>query len=183
MLSDLSGMPPSGRRGRRCSRGRRLERRYIETDDVASSAIVALQDYWQRLHRDRRLPAKRDIDPAEIKPLLPYLVIAEIHWEPLRVRYRLVGTEAARFAGADYTGQWLHETGWGEAIAEIETNFRRVAESGRPLFGADRILWVDDKWKHYEWAMLPLSDDGTRVTHCLIIEDFRHFERPSGRVL
>jgi len=159
-----------------------LERRYLAIGDVASSAILTLHAYWQGLRGGRPCPAKRDIDPAAMRALLPYLVIAEIHREPFRVRYRLVGTEAARFAGEDYTGRWLDETGWGEAIAEIVGNFRRVAESGQPLFGIDRILWVDEKWKHYEWAILPLSDDGTTVTHCLVIEDFRHFERPSGSI-
>lgn len=160
-----------------------MERRILDIGDVESSAIVELVAYWHGLHRGRAFPAKRDIDPAEIRLLLPYLVIAEIHQAPFRVRYRLVGTEAARFAGEDYTGRWLHETGWGEAVAEIERNFRRVAEAGRPLFGVDQILWVDDNWKHFEWGILPLSDDGTRVTHCLVIEDFRHFERPDASIL
>lgn len=154
-----------------------MERRLLDITEVASSAILQLHVYWLRLHGDRRLPAKRDIDPAAIKNLLPYLIIAEIHRDPFRVRYRLVGTEAAVFAGADYTGRWLHETGWGDAIEAIAANFQRVADSARPLFGIDRLLWVDDKWKNYEWAMLPLSDSGADVTHCLVIEDFRHLER------
>ncbi len=154
--------------------------RYDETGEMASSAIQALVDYWRGLHRGRRFPAKRDIDPAEIKPLLPFIVVAEFHRAPFRVRYRLVGTEAARFAGEDYTGRWLDQTGWGDALVDIEANFRRVAETGQALFGADRMLWVDDKWKHFEWGILPLSDDGDTVTHCLVIEDFRHLERPGG---
>lgn len=158
-------------------------KQHRDAGDLESSAILELYAYWQGLHRGRPWPAKLDIDPAEIKLLLPYLVIAEIHGQPFRVRYRLVGTEAARFAGEDYTGRWLHETGWGAALDEIEGNFRRVAESGEPLFGADQMLWVDDKWKHFEWGMLPLSDDGSMVTHCLVIEDFRHFERPDGGIL
>jgi len=150
--------------------------RLLQIDDVTSTAIRALYDYWQGLHRNGPLPAKRDIDPAAIKPLLPYVIIVEIHRDPFRVRYRLVGTEAVRFAGWDYTGVWLHEADWGEVTEVMISNYQRVAETGKPMFGADDVL-INDKWKEYEWAILPLSDDGSTVTHCLVMEDSRHFER------
>lgn len=150
--------------------------RLLQIDDVTSTAVRALYDYWRGLHGDRPFPAKRDIDPAAIKTLLPYVIIVEIHRNPFRVRYRLVGTEAVIFAGKDYTGVWLHEAKWGEMTEIIGSYYRRVAETGRPLFGADEVL-INDKWKEYEWAILPLSDDGITVTHCLVMEDSRHFER------
>lgn len=94
--------------------------RFLGLDEVRSETIRMVQGYWNRVRGSRRFPAKSDIDPAEIKSALPYILISEVQQNPLRVRYRLVGTESAHFAGEDFTGKWLHETDWGEDVRTIE---------------------------------------------------------------
>jgi hypothetical protein len=142
------------------------------TGVVKSDRINLLLAYWERRCEGRTMPAKRDIDPADLKPLLPYLMVAEIHQGPLRVRYRLVGTEAVRLAQEDYTGRWLDESAW--MAPEVESYIRQYAAlvaTRRPLLGTGHLVSEDGKERIFEWGKFPLSEDGERVTHCIGIED------------
>lgn len=149
--------------------------RNIETrPTVASGRIRELANYWEAKRAGRVMPAKREIDPAEIKGLLPYLMIAELHrGETLRVRYRLVGTEAARYAEEDYTGTWLDESGWHQwEVRAYLDQYCRIAAERRPLMGTGYAVWQDHKTKAFEWAKFPLSDGASdEVAFVLGIED------------
>lgn len=56
-------------------RGRLVYRFDIPLSEVASQAIRDFDAYWRGKMTDGRLPARADIDPAEIKPLLPGIVL------------------------------------------------------------------------------------------------------------
>ena len=51
--------------------------------------LSALLDYWRSKCRARAMPARADIDPAEIPRLLPYLMLLDM--PKGRLRYRLAG--------------------------------------------------------------------------------------------
>lgn len=147
-------------------------------DQVESETIRMVHDYWDRLRGERRFPAKREIDPGALKPVLPYLMISEVYRDPLRVRYRLVGTEAVHFAGEDFTGKWLHETEWGEYAESIEEKYRRLFDTGAPVFGVDYFVQRSDgKRKPYEWAIFPLASDAGWIDFCLLVEDYQPLNR------
>ena len=110
---------------------------FLDFADVDSETIRLVHRYWSGLRGTRRYPAKRDIDPAGLKPMLPYIMIAEVHRDPLRVRYRLVGTEVVHFMGEDFTGKWLHETAWGDYVGSVEEKYALVFKIGGPVFGID----------------------------------------------
>jgi hypothetical protein len=59
--------------------------------------------------RQRSAAVARFHRPGRITRLLPYLVIAEIAPEPLRIRHRLVGTRVVEANGSDYTNRYLDE--------------------------------------------------------------------------
>jgi len=64
---------------------------------VTSSAIRGFDTYWRDKAGGKRLPARADIDPVEIKPLLPDIVLLNVEWEPFRCSVRLRGTRAEQF--------------------------------------------------------------------------------------
>src|SRR5215468_7759400 len=75
-------------------------RRSIPAKDILGSRRVAqLYEYWCGKRGARLMPARSDIDPGEIKPLLPYLLISELSDEPVRVRYRLAGARVVEAFG------------------------------------------------------------------------------------
>jgi hypothetical protein len=152
---------------------------FLERDQLQSADIARLYDRWDGWRRGRAFPSKSDIDPAAIVSCLPFLSIAEIHQEPLRIRYRLVGTEIVRLRGVDFTWKWMHELGWNqETVAEFLTQYDTMLRKRQPVFGVDDILWIDGRPRLYEWALLPLSDNGTIISHCMTLEDLRASGRP-----
>ena len=62
---------------------------------------IDLYRYWLAKRADRRMPARRDLDPCDIPKLLPYVMIVEKADD--RFRWRLVGSAVAREAGRDLT--------------------------------------------------------------------------------
>ena len=147
---------------------------------IRSARVRELYDYWAGKRRGRPMPSRDDIDPAEIKTLLPYLMITEVHYNPLRVRYRLLGTRIVEAAKTDLTGQWLHEADLsGNNSIWIEV-YRRVTETMAPVFGRTRATVGPGDIQMFDWVVLPLSDDGATVNHTLKLEDWEML-RPLSR--
>jgi hypothetical protein len=140
---------------------------------VTSAKVRQLHAHWEQVRGARAMPGRADIDPSAIKPLLPNMVIADISHDPLRVRYRLVGTAVAERARFDFTGTWLHEVDFREPKDWIALYEIFVREK-RPLFDRSEIPYEDPVRppQPYEFCMLPLSADGATVTHMLSLEDY-----------
>jgi hypothetical protein len=136
--------------------------------EAQAERIRDLHRYWLSKCRDGRLPTRAAIDPAEIRALLPHIILAEIE-TPFAIRYRLVGTAVAKVHGDDFTGR-LHGTVTGFAGAGLDESFRRAVERAAPVFGHSGLDAGDGTWIGFDYAILPLSEDGDRVDKCLAIE-------------
>ena len=60
---------------------------------------------------DRPTVSRAEIDPGEIKSLLPHVGLVDIERAPLRFRYRLAGTEIVKGYGLEVTGRYLDQIG------------------------------------------------------------------------
>lgn len=138
-----------------------------------SQMIAKVRAYWQERNADNRLPRRAHIDPLDLRDVLPYLSIMEVG-DPFRLKFRLVGTELARFYGLDVTGKWIDEIPqWApEDIVDTVRVFRRVVERGVPAFGLSTCLWQENPDHMFEFACFPLSDDGVSITHIFSIDDY-----------
>jgi hypothetical protein len=155
----------------------------LRREEARSAALQQFYAYWEGKRAGRTLPLKAAIDPAEIKDILPYVIIAEVRDQPLRVRYRLVGTEIVKLRGREFTGKWLDEVQWNPVFLDrLLQEYRVLIDERRPLLGADDLYSADGPRVAYEWGMFPLSEDGERVSHCLAIEDHRGLERTALRL-
>jgi hypothetical protein len=140
--------------------------------DLNSPAANLLAEYWERKRGVRRMPARADIDPVELKPILPIVILAQIEPQPFRVFYRLVGTRAVENGRFDYTGHYLdrlnfsseHGTDWPEI-------YRLIYRERRPVHGFGAVKLKDGSVHNYASAIFPLSSDGETVDHCIAIED------------
>ena len=156
---------------------------FVDRTEVTSRLIAELEAYWEGLRGARPMPRRDEVDPVDLARWLPYISIMELHYDPFRVRYRVVGTEVARITGEDFSNRWLDETGW--APDGIELNrllYLRVAETRQPLHGLSTISFAGRQDWVFEWALLPLSNDGSRVTHCLSLDDMTSIS-PRSRIL
>ena len=154
---------------------------YGSVEQLRSPTVLALHAYWRSKQRGRPMPAPSDIDPAEIRPLLPSLIIAEYVGTPARVRYRLVGTQQVYYNGLDFTGLYLDEIDWG-----LENDFVRLVHdtllrTAAPVLGRYQWGFRDSVLGFAEFGAFPLSDEGTTVSRCVGIDDFVPFETPLGK--
>jgi hypothetical protein len=144
--------------------------RLIDPGEITSGMIQGMANYLTRKRADRPMASRADIDPTEIREFLPYVVLVDIHTDPLRVYYRLVGTRIAEFYG-EFTGTWMHDRPISEAYRQIAENiYRRLIETRMPVYGVTEMRTRSDAMVSYEWGYFPLSNDGTNVTDGLEIE-------------
>jgi GNAT superfamily N-acetyltransferase len=141
--------------------------------DLTSPKIAALARYWEEKRGARPMPPWSDIDPAEIKPLLPHLLVSRYEHNPFRVRYTLVGTWLARYAGGDFTDRYLDELDFSNEDTDWPEHHRRFIAEARPCFGICRFVTASGVERDYESAMFPIAGpDGRTVERALGIEDF-----------
>lgn len=117
------------------------------------------------------MPRRADIDPCELKPVLPNMALVDIKHDPFRVLYRLVGTTIVRFAKFDATG--LHRDEFVTANDEdFLAIFAAAIDTRRPLFGHDLLHLGTGSKRPFEFAVFPLSSDGTTVDKCIDMDDY-----------
>src|ERR1051325_7524125 len=75
---------------------------------ISDPRLQEALDYWHGKLSGRAMPARADLDPAEIPRLLPHVMLVEV-LGPGRYRYRLIGTENAQAHGMNATGRLLDE--------------------------------------------------------------------------
>ena len=146
--------------------------RYRGIEEVPSTRARRMHQYWLDKKGARAMPARSDIDPSEIKDLLPNVILTRLEYEPFRVLYKLIGTRAVENAGIDYSGRYLDQI---DFVSEFGTDwpaiYRGIADDKAPVYGLCQIRFTDGVIKPYVCAMFPLSNDGENVDQVLAIED------------
>lgn len=125
--------------------------------------LQKLLAYWRAKKGDRLAPTRADIDPAEIKLLLPYVGMVDVERSPLRFRYRLAGSDITRGYGQEITGRYLDQMDLNDHQHQITGEYTRTAESGEPICSTWEYKRKDGRHVRYERLVLPLSNDGKRI--------------------
>ena len=76
--------------------------------EISSRKVQTLLQWWLAQRGDS-IPDRSQLDPFDMKSLLPNLFLLDVEQDPFRVRYRLVGTRAREATGFDITGRYLDE--------------------------------------------------------------------------
>jgi hypothetical protein len=122
-------------------------------------------EYWLSVAPPGRLPGRQHIRPEDLVTLLSRLWMVDVSRDPLRFRYRLVGTELVRAVHRELTGGWLDEV-QPEVVANpmAYDRYRFVAEVGRPTWRHGPIYWRrDEAQRSIENCLVPLAADGMMV--------------------
>ena len=136
-------------------------------------------DYWRRKAAGRPMPARGDIDPAEIPRILPDLMLVEVLPKG-RYRYRLIGTNNVVEHGVNATGRYLDEVLPGpEYKAHVLALYEECVRQRRVLYS--ECLFLSPRRRnperHTKVLFLPLSEDGATVNMVLVAQVFRHLEQ------
>ena len=146
------------------------------SSDGSKGSIEALHRYWNS-RAGGLAPQRNDIDPADIKQLLPFLYIVRYEREPFRVRYILTGTEADRWNGFNLTGRYVDEflgTDVNGANRILLDAYTAAFDTAAPAFGT--YSWPTRAGYRLDvrFGMFPLRV-GEHVQQCLAIEDYSGF--------
>jgi hypothetical protein len=144
--------------------------------DGSKGSIEALHRYWSS-RAGGLAPQRDDIDPTDIKPLLPFLYIVAYERDPFRVRYILTGTEADRWNGINLTGRYVDEF----LGADVNGANRILLDAYRKAFDTAAPVFCTYSWPtragytlDVRVGMFPLRV-GEQIRQCLAIEDYSGF--------
>jgi len=119
-------------------------------------------EHWAKLRGGRPFPARSQLDPLDIRYALGNVVLVDLHGEPPRFRFRLIGSNITHRDRVDLTGRWIDELPGAEYRATILGRVQAVAADPRPLLVHNRAL-LDGRWRDYEALWLPFAEDGVKV--------------------
>jgi hypothetical protein len=126
--------------------------------------LKSLYDYWVSIHPSVGLPGRQHVDPCRLPRLLPRVFMVDVSRNPLRFKYRLVGTEYAYLMGRDFTGRYLDEV-HPDFHGLILRQYAEAAERRRPAYrkGPIRYASPDREYLGMERVILPLARNGFDV--------------------
>jgi hypothetical protein len=154
-------------------RGPLVYRFDIPLSEVESGPIKGFDTYWRNKMKNGRLPARADIDPSEMKPLLPDIVLLDVEWDPFRVKVRLRGTRAEQFRPKGATNYLDEGTTFDPGRREdYMAEMQFVADNRRAAFARDWITTKFGRVRDIFAGIWPLAADGVKVDMLVVIEDF-----------
>lgn len=137
--------------------------------------LKRLLQYWSERRAAQRFPRRQDIDPVDFSYMLSRIALAEVHEAAVlpaapddpgtkrRYRFRVVGSWWRDITGLEMTGRWVEDLP-DQRMIDITVNFyEKMIAQRQPLF-ASRDAWIDEKRLNYQIMVLPLSEDGQRIS-------------------
>jgi hypothetical protein len=128
-------------------------------------------DYWRAKKGARLAPTRTDIDPVDIAPLLPQVMLVDIGDDPLDFRFRLAGTGIFKIHGAELTNKRALDLEPAPYAALIHGHYCEATARRAPV--AHRVLIeVDARRSAYMRIILPLSEDGQAINRLMTVETY-----------
>jgi hypothetical protein len=144
----------------------------LDFSQLDSPRVHGFHEYWKaRRSAEHPVPLRTDVDPMDLRELLPNIVVIEVEQAPQRFRYRLVGTRVVEFNNLDFTGAYLGTVGWDEEQQFVDA-YVDVVSSTQPLCGSYSWTLKNGNIGKCEFGIFPLSQDGETVTQMFAIEDY-----------
>jgi hypothetical protein len=132
---------------------------------ITDLETAPLKEAWVQLEAkrgERPFLRRADIDPAELKPLLPTVGLIDVHHAPLRFRIRLAGTGWRQSLDFEATGLWLDD--WPNPVQQQLLGLMwSTAVTTRQAMRAGRHAIVEGLPLNYEVMTIPLAKDGQTI--------------------
>ncbi|AHX11323.1 sensory box protein [Neorickettsia helminthoeca str. Oregon] len=124
-----------------------------------------LCEYWKQIQGGNKFPKKSDLDVDEIGHIMPYCVVVDVHQDDGKIDYHVgyVGSKVRQFADKGI----FHETFIQFVSPDTETfqeYLDEVLETQEPMTDSGEALNGNQEEVRFRQCILPLSDDGEKVT-------------------
>lgn len=133
------------------------------------ASLRQLYAYWDARRGTRSMPARGDLDPVDLKQLLPMLILIDVVADARRYIYRLVGTHEVEQRGRDPTGKSIIEAYYGESAEDTTLYLDRVVETRAPVLYRGTYQPLATRTQRDDVLFLPLSRDGETVNMILLL--------------
>lgn len=140
-------------------------------DRIRHPDLRRLYDYWDSRRAGRRYPARRDLDPVEFSFALGNVTLIDVLHEPLRFRFRLMGSLQAQRVGKDLTGRMVDELPNADYRNLLLKAYRDAIETGEPntqIYEQE----IEGRLRQFEVLRLPLAEDGQTINMLLLCPMF-----------
>lgn len=129
-----------------------------------AAQLRALLAYWQSKCRpDGGLPGRAQIDPLELRGLLPYIYLIDVLPGEM-FRIRLLGEVHVAIYGNGLLGRTIEEIFPPEHGAEFNRLYRAVLRRRGPVVNGGQVFWWRNKeWLPFEGLHMPLASDGATI--------------------
>jgi hypothetical protein len=140
-------------------------------------STAAFYRYWDSKRGERRMPARADIDPLEMKAWLSGTALIDVKPSPAsalvpyELRYRLIGMRPTLLRGRDVTGMRVETGYFGANLDAALENYRLVIEEKTHVYDWDRTPSADGFAHEGETLLLPLSAEGENVDMVLVYQE------------
>lgn len=142
----------------------------LDDPELDSDLRLAL-DYWRRKRAGRLAPQRADIDPVDIAPVLPRVMLVDISTDPIDFRFRLSGTGIFRIHGAELTNRRARDLEPPAYGALIHRHYGEALTRRVPV--AHRLLIeCQTRRSAYQRIILPLSEDGLVINRLMTVESY-----------
>ena len=125
----------------------------------------AFLDYWHAIAPDKGFPRRSDVQPEQLRSLLPYIFMVDVlrDGEDLDFRFRLIGTGIMRVEG-EHTGLLLSEMFPDRKAYCVLWQQYRDAAAGQIWVRHETLRWQNRGHVSYEVILAPLQDEQGEVT-------------------
>lgn len=117
------------------------------------------------------MPSRPEFNPAAIARYLSIVALVDVFEDPLRFRYRLVGTRITELAGRNATGKWLDEDLYGDKTEDMLWAYKKCVANKKPVAVRELVQFVDKSWVTVDVAMFPLGDADGNINIILTAVD------------
>jgi hypothetical protein len=163
--------------GHFAGRHRRVARPQVDAMELSlddrdlDSDLRFVLDYWFAKRGNRLAPARADIDPVDIAPVLPRVMLVDVSTDPVDFRFRLAGTGLFKIHGAELTNKRaldLEPPAYGALIHRLYCD---ALERRAPLVHR-LLIECETRRSAYLRITLPLSEDGAAINRLLTVESY-----------
>ncbi|MEK9969597.1 MAG: PAS domain-containing protein [Ferrovibrio sp.] len=117
-----------------------------DPDRITDPNLKQFFRLWLAAHINERAPGKSFLDPLRLRFLLGSLSLLEVEPEPLRFRYRLVGTDIVDRLGIELTGLWLENHPDPGLRPFLIKGATMVHHAALPVYGHVKARTMGEDW-------------------------------------
>ena len=147
----------------------------IKLRDLSDPKVLDVLNYWYAQRGDRRMPSPDQVNPADLRHALPYMMMLQVDHDPFDISYRLIGEHIIDSHGGNFRGRSVREVDsvkpkLGSLLFEL---FKAVAELRRPIGAGGEMEFGGGGYMKFQAAYMPLSYDGERTDRIVTVTSYR----------